>query len=159
LQIITNLSCNTALLSVFFETYSGYPGKDTGTDHPDVAKTLTDLADVHRDQSQYALAEPLYERALEIEEKAVGPDHPDLILTLCGQVYSYYCKGQYLTVKSICERITLIKKKALETHYPGFVGDSDLVWTIDETLGRYEQAASLILKQIEDRKKDHPDDE
>jgi len=29
-------------------------------------------------QGQYAQAEPLYKRSLQIKEKALGPDHPDL---------------------------------------------------------------------------------
>jgi tetratricopeptide (TPR) repeat protein len=34
------------------------------------------------DQGQYAKAEPLYQRALAIREKALGPEHPDVATSL-----------------------------------------------------------------------------
>jgi tetratricopeptide (TPR) repeat protein len=38
--------------------------------------TLNNLAMLYSRQGQYAKAEPLYQRALAIWEKALGPDHP-----------------------------------------------------------------------------------
>jgi|CZKR01.1.fsa_nt_gi tetratricopeptide (TPR) repeat protein len=43
---------------------------------PNVAKDLNNLAKHYDDQGRYSEAEPLYKRALTIEEKALGPDHP-----------------------------------------------------------------------------------
>ena len=53
-----------------------------GPAHPEVATILTNLALLYQDQGQYAAAEPLYKRALAIEEKALGPDHPEVATTL-----------------------------------------------------------------------------
>ena len=50
--------------------------KALGPDHPDVAKSLNNLALLYRAQGAYERAGPLYERALAIREKALGPDHP-----------------------------------------------------------------------------------
>ncbi len=41
--------------------------------HPDVATSLSNLAGLHHAQGRYAEAQPLYERALAIWEKALGP--------------------------------------------------------------------------------------
>ena len=49
-----------------------------GPDHPDVARSLNNLADLYEGQGRYADAEPLYQRALAIREQAVGPNHPDV---------------------------------------------------------------------------------
>ena len=38
--------------------------------------SLTNLGSLIYDQGRYADAEPLFERALTIEEKTLGPDHP-----------------------------------------------------------------------------------
>jgi tetratricopeptide (TPR) repeat protein len=43
---------------------------------------LNNLGDLYNDQGQYAQAEPLFERALTINEKALGPDHPDVATSL-----------------------------------------------------------------------------
>ena len=48
-----------------------------GPEHPDVATSLNNLAQLYRSQGRYAEAEPLHQRALTIREKALGPEHPD----------------------------------------------------------------------------------
>ncbi len=50
--------------------------KALGPDHPDVATSLNNLAELYRAQNQYAQAEPLYKRSLAIREKAFGVSHP-----------------------------------------------------------------------------------
>jgi len=47
-----------------------------------VATSLSNLAALHDSQDQYAKAEPLYNRALAIREKALGPEHPDVATSL-----------------------------------------------------------------------------
>ena len=56
--------------------------KNVGPDHPDVAMSLNNLAELYRTQGQYVQAEPLYKRALAIYEKAFGPDHPNVATSL-----------------------------------------------------------------------------
>lgn len=40
-----------------------------GSDHPDIAQSLNNLAALYNDRKQYDKAEPLYERALQIRLK------------------------------------------------------------------------------------------
>jgi tetratricopeptide (TPR) repeat protein len=47
-----------------------------GSDHPDVATHLNNLAAILRDLGQPVAARPLQERALAIDEVTYGPDHP-----------------------------------------------------------------------------------
>ena len=47
-----------------------------GEDHPDVAQSCNNLAELYRALGRYDEAEPLHRRALEIREKRFGPDHP-----------------------------------------------------------------------------------
>ncbi len=47
-----------------------------------MATSLNDLALLYDNQSKYAEAEPLYKRALAIDEKALGPDHPSVAISL-----------------------------------------------------------------------------
>ena len=56
--------------------------KNVGLDHPDEATSLNNLAELYRTQGQYAAAEPLYKRSLEIWEKALSLDHPDVATSL-----------------------------------------------------------------------------
>ena len=51
--------------------------KQLGPDHPDVATSLNNLADLYRSMGRYAEAEPLYRRSLAIREKrSSGPTTP-----------------------------------------------------------------------------------
>jgi tetratricopeptide (TPR) repeat protein len=56
--------------------------KALGLEHPEVAASLNNLAELYRTQGQYEKAEPLYQRALAIREKALGPDHPNVATQL-----------------------------------------------------------------------------
>ena len=44
--------------------------------------SLNNLAALYNDQGRYADAEPLFKRALAIQEKVLGPDHPDVAVSL-----------------------------------------------------------------------------
>ncbi len=44
--------------------------------------SLTNLAALYQAQGNYAEAEPLYQRALAIWERALGPEHPDVAKVL-----------------------------------------------------------------------------
>ena len=43
-----------------------------GSDHPNVATSLNNLAELYHAQAKYAEAEPLYKQVLTIREKALG---------------------------------------------------------------------------------------
>jgi tetratricopeptide (TPR) repeat protein len=47
-----------------------------------VATSLDNLANLYYAQGKYAEAEPLYQRALGIREKALGPEHPNVATVL-----------------------------------------------------------------------------
>ena len=65
-----------------------------GPDHPNVATSLNNLAELNRVQGQYAQAEPLYKRSLAIREKALGPDPPDVATSLNNLAELYRAQGQ-----------------------------------------------------------------
>ena len=62
---------------------------ELGPEHPDVATSLNNLAQLYVSQGRMNEAAVLLERSLTIQEKALDPDHPVLAntLTLLGEVY------------------------------------------------------------------------
>ena len=52
--------------------------------HPDIARSLYNLARLYYTLGRYADAETLFKRSLTISEKAFGPDHPSVAATLNG---------------------------------------------------------------------------
>ena len=53
-----------------------------GTEHPDVARDLSNLAVLLKDTKCVAAAEPLMRRLLAIDEKSYGTQHPDVAIDL-----------------------------------------------------------------------------
>ncbi len=82
-------------------------------EHPDVATSLNNLAELYRAQGQYANAQPLYQRALAIREKALGPEHPDVAQSLNNLALLYYAQGQYANAEPLFNRALAIWEKAL----------------------------------------------
>ena len=50
-----------------------------GSDHPDVAKSLNNLANLYSDQGRYEQAKPLYQQALQIATQKLGEKHPNTL--------------------------------------------------------------------------------
>ena len=53
-----------------------------GPDHPNVATSLNNLAQLLQDTNRLAEAEPLMRGALAIDEQTYGPDHPNVAIRL-----------------------------------------------------------------------------
>jgi len=50
-----------------------------GPEHPAVATSLNNLAELYKSQGKYEKAEPLLVQALTILENSLGPEHPNTI--------------------------------------------------------------------------------
>ncbi len=59
-----------------YERVLGIDEKALGPDHPSMATSLSNLAELYRAQGEYEEALPLSQRALAIAERALGVDHP-----------------------------------------------------------------------------------
>jgi tetratricopeptide (TPR) repeat protein len=79
-------------------------------DHPDVAKSLNNLAVLYADQGRYADAEPLQKRALAIREKARGPDDPDVATSLNNLAELYRKQGRYADAEPLYKRLAIMGK-------------------------------------------------
>jgi tetratricopeptide (TPR) repeat protein len=87
--------------------------KALGRDHPDVAISLSNLAELYASQGRYAEAEPLYQRSLAIQEKAFGRDHPNVALSLNNLAALYKEQGRYADAEPLYQRSLAIWEKAL----------------------------------------------
>ena len=76
-----------------------------------MATSLNNLAELYRDQGQYAQAEPLYKRSLAIREKALGPDHPDVATSLNNLAVLYNAQGQYAQAEPLYKRSLAIERR------------------------------------------------
>ena len=85
--------------------------ENNGPDHPNVALSLSNLAELYEAQTEYAKAEPLYKRSLEILEKEYGQDSPFLVPTLLNIASLYKEMGNENETKRMMKRANNIQAK------------------------------------------------
>jgi kinesin light chain len=66
-----------------------------GSDHPDVAKQLNNLALLCQNQGKYDEVEQYYRRALHIYEAKLGPDDPNVSKTKNNLSSAFLKQGKY----------------------------------------------------------------
>jgi serine/threonine protein kinase len=132
--------------------------KILGTNHPDVAQSLYDLA-FSRDTEQAASDEDalaLLRRSLEIREKVLGPDHPDVAYSLWAIGTTLIFQGDYRAARPLLERAQAIFEKKLG---PDDIGVAwcltdiaqGLIWVGDcaSARPRFERALKIKEKILE----------
>lgn len=92
--------------------------KVLGPEHPDLAASLNNLAELSRIQWRYREAEALHERALAIREKALGPDHPLTAASLTNLARLYSLTRRPEKAAPLLERAVAITKDALGPDHP-----------------------------------------
>jgi len=83
--------------------------QNDGPDHPNVALSLGNLAELYEAQSEYAEAEQLYKRSLVILEKEFGQDNPFLVPTLLNMASLYNNIGREDEAHRMMERANKIQ--------------------------------------------------
>jgi hypothetical protein len=82
-----------------------------GGSHPDVAVSLTTLAEVHRAQGRLDDAERLHQRALSIREAQLGREHPEVAASLNHLAVIQNARGKYKDAEALLARaLTVVDK-------------------------------------------------
>ncbi|MCR4289868.1 MAG: tetratricopeptide repeat protein, partial [Candidatus Scalindua sp.] len=89
-----------------------------GPDHPNVAISLNNIAELYVIKGSYAEIEPLYIRALKINEKALGPDNPDVAISLNNLAELFYNQGRYTEAEPLYKRALKILEETLGSDHP-----------------------------------------
>jgi CHAT domain-containing protein/Tfp pilus assembly protein PilF len=122
--------------------------KALGPEHPRVAASLNNLADLYWAQGRYAEAEPLYKRSLAIQEKALGPDHPDVATNLNILAGLYRNQGRYAEAEPLFKRSLAIREKALGPNHPDVAKSLNNLAELYENQGRYAEAEPLYKRSL-----------
>ena len=123
-----------------------------GTSHPLVAHSLSNLATLYWERSEFAEAQALHERALAIREQA-SVSHLEKATSLNNVATVYLWQNKFGEAESLLQRVRLLCEKALAGAYAGDTETSDLLATSLSNLGvlyhlqgRYQEAESLYLR-------------
>jgi tetratricopeptide (TPR) repeat protein len=112
-------------------------------------------------RAQYAQAEPLYQRALAINEQQLGPEHPDTARSLNNLAALYYTQGKYEQVEPLYQRALAINEQQLGPEHPDTAGSLNNLAALYYTQGKYEQAEPFYQRALAINEKqlgpEHPD--
>ena len=82
-------------------------------------------------------AEPLFKRALVIDEKTLGPDHPDVGSDMNNLADLYDRQGRYSEAEPMYKRALAIDEKAQGPDHPDVAADLNNLALLYNELGRY----------------------
>ena len=85
-----------------------------GPEHPHVALSLNNLAELYHAQGKYAEAEPLIKRALAMLEKVLGPEHPKVAKALLNYAALLRKTGRSADAAKMEARAKAIRAKHAE---------------------------------------------
>lgn len=135
--------------------------KVLGKEHPDVATSLNNLAEIYRTQGKYEQAQPLYLRSLAIYEKILGKEHPYVATILNNLALLYYLQGNYQQAEQYHLRSLAIREKALGKEHPDIAQSLNNLAQLYRVQGNYQQAVPLSVRSLAILEKvlgkEHPD--
>src|SRR6266516_2187775 len=130
-------------------------------EHPDIARSLNNLAILYEWQGKYEQAEPLCQRALLIFEQYLGVEHPNTAKSLDNLASIYAAQKKYEQAELVCQRGLAIREQHLGTELPDTVRSLNNLAILYCEQGKYEQAEPLYQRALEIREQhlgaEHPD--
>ncbi len=116
---------------------------------PEAAQLMNHAGCYLYDSAQYALAEPLCQRALDIGEKALGPDHPDVATSLNNLASLYDKQGKYAEAEPLCRRALDIKEKAFGPDHPSVANSLNNLALLYANQGIYAEAEPRLQRSLD----------
>ena len=116
--------------------------------------TLDSLGALHLRRGLYAEAEPYYQRAVLIRERALGLAHPELAASLSNLGNLYVVQRKYLDAKARYLRALDIQEKALGPESLAVATTlTNLSVLLDRQGGQYAEAVKYALRALKIREK------
>lgn len=131
-----------------------------GSNHPDVADSLNELALLARNQGNYKKAEEFHKQALAIREKALGELHPLTAKSLNNLSVLYRRQGNYDLAEPLLRRALNINEKLHGSEHPDTLIFSINLASLYAKQHKFEQAKQLLKETLaiseQNLASDHP---
>ncbi|MBX9256868.1 tetratricopeptide repeat protein, partial [Desmonostoc muscorum CCALA 125] len=92
--------------------------KRLGEEHPSVATSLNNLAELYESQGRYSEAELLFQQALALRRKLLGEEHPDVASSLNNLAALYDSQGRYSEAEPLYQQALALRRKLLGEEHP-----------------------------------------
>jgi tetratricopeptide (TPR) repeat protein len=128
--------------------FEGLLGRLKVNDSPDVVTSLDRLAGLYYHQGRYNDAEPLYLRALVINEQQLGADHPNTATSLNNLASLYELIGRYSDAEPLYVRALVISEQQLGANHPDTAISLNNLAELYREIGRYSDAEPLYIRAL-----------
>jgi tetratricopeptide (TPR) repeat protein len=132
-----------------------------GSNHPDVATSLDNLATLYHFQGRYNKAETLLMQALELSKRLLGEEHSGVIPCLHNLGTLFYSQGRYSEAEPLLVQVLDMSKRLLGEEHSNVVSTLNNLAALYHSQGRYTEAKPLFIQVLELRQhllgNDHPD--
>ena len=132
-----------------------------GSEHPEVATTLNNLALLYQTQGRYEEAESLFVEALVIRKQLLGSEHPEVATTLNNLALLYQMQGRYEEAEPLLVEALVMRKQLLGSEHPEVSMTLNNLALLYQSQGRYKDAEPLFVEALAMRKQllgsEHPE--
>jgi CHAT domain-containing protein/Tfp pilus assembly protein PilF len=120
-----------------------------GTEHPEVAASLTNLATLYLARGAYAHAKPLLERVLRISEAAQGSAHPGVAAALAKLAALHEAQGVFAKAEPLYERALQVLEQAVGPAHPDVAAALAKLAALYQKQAEYAKAEPLYERALQ----------
>ena len=113
-----------------------------------LAEFLNSVAYYLDDQAQFAEAEPLYKRALKIDEAFLGKDHPDVARDLNNLASLYQATNRLKEAEPLMKRAVKIDEASFGKDHPNVATDLNNLAQLYKATNRLKEAEPLYQRAL-----------
>ncbi len=127
-------------------------------DHPDVARSLNNLAYVWKTLGRAAEAEPVYVEALQMRRRLFKGDHPAVAMSLNNLAYVWEALGRAGEAEPMYVEALEMTRRLFEGDHPFKASSLNNLAAVRDTLGRAAEAEPVYVEALEMLKRLYPSD-
>jgi hypothetical protein len=119
-----------------------------GSDSPEVAVRLNNLAQTLKDTNRLSEAEPLMRRALAIDEQSYGPDHPMVAIRLNNLAQLLKATNRLSEAEPLMRRALAIDEQSYGPDHPNVARDLNNLALLLQATNRLSEAEPLMARVV-----------
>jgi CHAT domain-containing protein len=120
-----------------------------GEQHPDVAASLNNLAELYRFQGRYSEAETLFQESLTILRNQLGQNHLNIALNLNNLALLYQDQGRYPEAEFFFRETLAILRDRFGDRNRNVAVNLNNLATLYQAQGRYNEAEALFQESLD----------
>jgi tetratricopeptide (TPR) repeat protein len=122
--------------------------KAFSADHPTLATTYSNLAEIEQDLGRFEQACDLAQKAIAVFEETLDSDHPHLATSYTNLAMVEQALGQLEEARRLMHKALAIDEKAFAADHPTLARDYSNLALIEQDLGRLEEARDLMQRAV-----------